>query len=311
MPNLDKKNSIDNFDEIDLKEIFSNLWTGKWIILSFISSFSIIGVIYSLSLPNLYESRALLVSTSPSNKSSIAQNYGSLASLAGINISEGSDTNAMQAIEKMKSLSFFENSILPNIFLPDLMAFESWSVIDNKSKYDSSSYDITNNTWVRKVTSPKEPRPSAQESFDIFMGHTSIAMDDVTNFLYINIKHQSPHIAKEWTELLVNEINSFYRKKDKTEAEKASNYLNNLLSKTSLSEIKEVIATLLEQEMQKLTLIEANEFYVYEFIDPPAIMEKKSEPNRGLICILAAIFGGLLGIVCILLWSSFSKTKND
>ena len=42
-------------------------------------------------------------------------------------------------------------------------------------------------------------------------------------------------------------------------------------------------------------MIEANEFYVYEFIDPPVVMERKSEPNRAIICIIAAIIGGILG----------------
>ena len=42
----------------------------------------------------------------------------------------------------------------------------------------------------------------------------------------------------------------------------------------------------LQEQIQKLTLIEANEFYVFEYIDPPAVMEKKSDPNRKLICII-------------------------
>jgi hypothetical protein len=49
---------------------------------------------------------------------------------------------------------------------------------------------------------------------------------------------------------------------------------------TSLSEIKQVLAQLLQEETKKLTLIEANQSYVFDYIDPPAVMEKKSEPKR-------------------------------
>ena len=49
---------------------------------------------------------------------------------------------------------------------------------------------------------------------------------------------------------------------------------------TGLSEIKQVLAQLLQEETKKLTLIEANQFYVFDYIDPPAVMEQKSEPNR-------------------------------
>ena len=42
-----------NEKEIDLKELFTVLWGGKWLIVSVTSIFSIIAIIYSLSLPNV------------------------------------------------------------------------------------------------------------------------------------------------------------------------------------------------------------------------------------------------------------------
>ena len=63
------------------------------------------------------------------------------------------------------------------------------------------------------------------------------------------------------------------------------------IAKTNLAEVKQVLASLLQQEIQKLTLIQASEFYVYEYIDPPVVMEYKSEPKRALICILGLLLG--------------------
>ena len=102
-------------------------------------------------------------------------------------------------------------------------------------------------------------------------------------------------------------INSFYREKDKTEAEKAVNYLNNQIRKTNLAEIKEVIANLLQQETQKLTLIEASEAYVFDYIDPPAVMEKKIAPTRSKICIIGALLGGIFGVLIVLLRHYFFR----
>ena len=70
---------------------------------------------------------------------------------------------------------------------------------------------------------------------------------------------------------------------------------------TSLSEVKLVIAQLLQEETKKLTLIEANQSYVFDYIDPPAVMENKSEPSRAFICILSALIGGILSVVLVLL----------
>jgi LPS O-antigen subunit length determinant protein (WzzB/FepE family) len=54
-------NEHPNDDEIDLRELFYILWRGKWIIVSLTAFASIVGVIYSLSLPNIYISKAKLV----------------------------------------------------------------------------------------------------------------------------------------------------------------------------------------------------------------------------------------------------------
>ncbi|MFL2735319.1 MAG: Wzz/FepE/Etk N-terminal domain-containing protein [Gammaproteobacteria bacterium] len=289
-----------NHDEVDLRDLLKILIDGKWIIVAATSIFSIVGVAYSLYLPNIYESRALLAPSSPTNQSGILQNYGGLANLAGIDIPEVTESNDVQALEKIKSLSFFKTDFLPYIFLPDLMAYKAWDSSTNESEYDIKKYDAVSDSWVRKFSFPQKKIPSAQESFNIFVRkHLSINIDNKNNFVTVKIKHQSPYIAKEWTKLLIDQINSFYREKDKSEAERASNYLNRLLAETNLVEIKEVIAALLQQETKQLTLIEANEFYVYEFIDPPAVMEQKSQPKRALICILAALLGGMLGVISV------------
>ena len=110
------------------------------------------------------------------------------------------------------------------------------------------------------------------------------------------MKHQSPHIAQKWTEMIIDQINSFYRNKDRAEAEKAVNYLNQQISNTNYSEIKQVMAELLKQEIQKLTLIEANDAYVFDYIDPPVVMEKKSEPGRAFIVVLSSFLGLMMSI---------------
>jgi hypothetical protein len=298
------KHPNDFDDEIDLRELFYVLLEGKWIIVSLTAFVSIVGVIYSLSLPNIYKSKAMLVPVNSS--SSIAGalgSYSGLAGLAGISLPSGGDEgNSAKAIQKISSLSFFENNILTNIHLPDLMAVKSWNSKTNTLTFDDSIYDTNSNTWIRDYSYPQKQIPSAQESFKVFTTeHISLSEDTKSGFITLSIKHQSPYVAKQWAELVVNEVNAFYRQKDKSESEKAVSYLNQQISMTSLSEIKQVIAQLLQEETKKLTLIEANQYYVFDYIDPPAVMEQKSEPKRSVICILIALVGGMLSILLVLI----------
>ena len=299
--------------EIDLRELFYALWKEKWIIISITSFVSILGVIYSLSLPNIYQSKTMLVPVNPSSSISGAlKSYSGLAGLAGVGIPTGVDEgNTAKAIQKISTLSFFENNILKNIYLPDLMAVKSWNSLTNTLTYDDAIYDTNSNTWIRDFSYPQQQIPSAQESFQVFKSnHLSLSEDKKSGFITISIKHQSPFIAKQWAELVVNEINELYRQKDKADSEKAVRYLNQQISMTSLSEIKQVIALLLQEETKKLTLVEANQYYVFDFIDPPAVMEKKSEPKRALICILSALLGGMLSIVLVFIKHYVIKNKT-
>jgi uncharacterized protein involved in exopolysaccharide biosynthesis len=290
-------------DEIDFRELFFVLLEGKWIIVSLTAFISIVGVIYSLLLPNMYESKAILVPVSSSSGIAGALGgYRGLAGLAGISLpSAGDEGNSAKAIAKIRSLSFFEINMLPNIHLPDLMAIKSWNYKTNTLVYDESIYDINGNSWIRDYSHPQQQIPSAQESYRVFKQHLNLSKDNKSGFITLSIKHQSPFVAKQWADLVVNEVNAFYRQKDKSESQKAMGYLNEQISMTSLSEIKEVLAQLLQEESKKLTLIEANQYYVFEYIDPPEVMEMKSEPNRALICILTALLGGMLSILSVLI----------
>ena len=304
-------NNLD--DEINLKELFDVLIKGKWVIFSLTSFLSVIGVVYSLLLPDIYESKALLAPVdSSSDISGGLQGYSAIAGLAGISLPSVSDKgNSVEALYKIKSLSFFEKNILTNIYLPDLMAVKSWNSQTNKVTYDESIYDKTKNIWIRD-SYPKQQIPSAQESFEVFKSkHLSISEEKKSGFITISIRHQSPFIAKQWTELIVDEVNSFYRQKDKLESEKAVTYLSKQISMTGLFEVKQVLAQLLQDETKKLTLIEANQAYVFDYIDPPVVMEEKSEPKRAIICILISLFGGMLSVILVLFRYYFFKKPSN
>lgn len=277
-----------NLDNLDLQHLYSIVWQRKRLLALITFIFSILASIVSFSLPNIYESNAILSpSGEESSLSSQMGNYSGLASLAGIELpgqQKGSVT--VEAIEKLKTLSFFTESILPNIYLPDLMATKSWDSKSQKSKYDLNSFN--------------KNIPSAQESFEEFEEIIKVTEDIDTGFVKISISHQSPIVAKEWIELIVKELNYFFRTKDKQKAQAAVNFLNIQFAQTNFAEVKQAIAAIIQQKTQQLTLIEASDYYIFDYIDPPVVAEKKSRPNRFLIFILGLVLGFISGTIFIL-----------
>lgn len=309
MQNLNDPQFISSHDgEIDLMELFNIIFNSKWIISLITVGFSIMAIIYSLALPNIYESKTLLYPNTLNDEKNSTNNYANLTSILGGTTSTSQD-NSVQAIKKIETLSFFESNILPNIYLPNLMALESWNQTNNTINLNNKIYDDVSEQWIRKSSNIKHAIPSSQESYKKFKEHLTVRQDIKTGFVTISVKHQSPYIAKKWTALIVDEINAFYRQKDKIKAQTAVNYLNKQMVNTNFSELKQVIASLLQEETKKLTLIEANEFYVYEFVDPPVVMEKKSEPQRLTIIMIGTMLGAILGILYSIIMHYNSKKK--
>ena len=292
-------NNLENLeDEIDIPYLIQSIWKGKKIVLTLTIIFSILSVSYSLYLPNIYQSTALLSPVGERTSNMESSGIGGLANLAGISLSSQTNSNSAKALKKIRTLSFFEDNVLPNIYLPDLVAVDSWDSENNRVLYNNK-YDSELGILL--------DTPSTQKSFKTFMRQVSFD-EDSSGFITISVKHHSPYVAKEWTELIVNQLNQFFRTQDKLEAQASMDFLNIQIAQTSYTEIKEIIAQLLQQNIQQLTLIEASDFYVFSYLDPPIVEEDKVEPKRASISILGAVLGFMLGLLIVLL-PDFFRTK--
>ena len=221
-------------DEIDLKEIFKYLLKGKYSIFLITVILSISAVLYSLSLPNIYTSQAILVPVSQDNGvSSSMQNMSGLARMAGININTSSSLNKSdEAIKKMTSLSFFSESIINNIFLPDLVAVKSWNPKNNTIIYDEKIYDASQKTWTKNDDKKNfSMEPTIQQAYKKFTKLMSVSKDKDTGFIYLSIEHKSPLIAQSWNKIIIDKINMKYRNDTKISSSLSLEYLNDLISK--------------------------------------------------------------------------------
>tara|TARA_B100000242_G_C43052322_1_gene491772 strand:+ start:110 stop:1054 length:945 start_codon:yes stop_codon:yes gene_type:complete len=280
-----------------------------------ISIFSIVSVILSIGIalliPNVYMSSALLAPAEDTE--SLSSKLGAYSSLAGIaNVSLPGETNnsSSEAIERIKSFSFFQDYFLPNIKLEDLYAANGWDEETNQVTYKSKIFDNKKGTWVREVKPPKKSKPSNQEAFEIYEDILSISEDRKTMFVRVSIEHFSPHIAKEWLEIIIFNINESMRKIDQDTAKDSISFLNQTAQDTNLNEIKEAISALLETQMQNLMLASASEYYIFKIIDYPIAAEEKIRPNRAIVVILGSIIGFLVALFTAIGIEYYSKNHE-
>ena len=308
-PQSPSNQSPDYDDEIDLRELIKILWQGRlWIIgTTFIAA--VISVSIALSLPNIYRAEALLATDE--GGTSLAGQYGGLASLAGISLPDDETTEKAIGIAKLRSRKFMADFMERRNIIPELMAVSAYNVNTGELSYNPTIYDPETKIWTRDVNPPLQKKPSSQEAFLIMTEILVVEEVGDTGFVTVSIEHISPLIAYEWVTWLIDDLNREMMLEAAAEAQQSIDYLTDQLEKTRVVALEEVFYSLIEEQMQTLMLANSRAEYLFKTIDPAIAPERKSRPWRTLICVLGTLLGGMLGALGVLTWRSAFRIAED
>ncbi len=300
-------------EEIDLRELFSIIWQGKWIVIIITALFAIASVVYAIKQPNIYRATTLLAPVSDQSGAGglakMAGQFGGLASLAGINLGAGGSDKTSLALEVLQSRRFIENFIDEHQLLVPLIAVKSWNAVNHELLLDGELYNAETKTWIREVKAPKTAEPSTWEAYKAFKKVLSVNTDKETGMITLAIEHHSPEIAKQWLLWLVSDINETMRNQDKLEAKNSIEYLTQKLQETQLADMKTVFYQLIEEQTKTIMLAEVAQEYVLKTIDPANAPEEKAKPKRALICLGGTFLGGVLSLMIVLIRSFIRKER--
>ena len=291
-------------DEIDLKELFGVLWTGKILIVAITAVFAIGSVLVALSIPNQYKATALLAPAQADGGglSSALGQLGGLASLAGVSIGEGSSSESQIAQEIMKSWSFVEGFISDNSLEVEVYAAEGWSKSSGELKVDDDVYDIDTQSWLLEDDDTNELRPpTSWELFERFGEMLSVSQDKQSGLVSVSIEYYSPVLAKEWLDLYIAAINEHMQDRQVAKVSSNISYLEAQIAKTAIAEMREVFYTIIEEQTKNKMVAEASPDYAFVAVSPSMVPEEKSKPSRAIICVLGTLLGGMLGVVIVLI----------
>ena len=302
-------------DEIDLKELWYAIWSGKFLIIAVSTLFAVTSAVYALSQPNIYKASILLASASSEGGagglSKLAGQFGGLASLAGINLGGGSTDKTALALEVLKSRKFIDEFISKNQLTIPLIAAENWDMVNDKLIYDSKLYDERANKWVRQVSFPMTSQPSSWEKYEAFNKIFSVSQNKETGLVTITISYYSPKLAKQWLTLLVKQLNDTMREQDSKYAKNSIDFLTAKLEQTELADMQNVFYQLIEEQTKTIMLAEVSDEYVFKTIDPANVPDTKEKPKRALIVVLTTILGGILSILIVLIRYFLIKPERN
>lgn len=288
-------------NEIDLTELLSVLWTGKWFVLGVTFLFAVIGALYSLSLPNKYTSKGVYAPVqNQSGVSGLASQYGGLAAIAGINLGSGALSDIDQAVALVTSWPFLENVVENNKMEPYILAVSGWDRKTRQLLWNSEVFDSKRRVWLDSG-SEASLVPTSYTVYQELRRLLSVTHDANTGMVTVAVTHYSPEIAKQWVGLLVGAINEHFQSRDVIEARRNIAYLEGKVSETSVMEMRTVFYGMIESQIKTLMLAEVSGEYILKEVIPPKVPEKKSKPAKTLICVLFIVLGGFISCMYILI----------
>ncbi len=261
-------------DEIDVGAIIQTLKAG-WKLMAVVTVlFVALGVTYSLLATEWFQAEVLLVPArkSSSLSASLGQ-LGGLASMAGIAI-PGAEMGEPLAF--LKSKDFVRDFIADYHLMPVLYA---------------KKWDAVNQRW--KGTDVKK-QPDIRDAVQYFdKSLRTVSEDKKTGLVTMTVKWKDGRLAAEWANLLVKRLNDRLRQRAVMESTRSVEYLQKEIAGTNIVSLQQSLGRVLESEMQKLLLAQANEEFAFKVVDAAFEPRLRSSPKRTLI-VLASLLAGLI-----------------
>lgn len=279
---------------------FSRLMKYKWVVVIGTLLSAALSVYVAMQQPNKYTAKVYLI---PSNAkeggglNKLAGQFGGLASMAGISLG-GSEADEIEtAIEFMGSRGFIQAVIEKRNLLPELLALEKWDQSTNSYIYNPEVYDAEQKKWVRTPPPGKNVEPSPWEGYISLLGSFDILYMKKKGVVQLKVTALSPELAVNITNWLIEDINAFWRDKDRNEAEEAINYLQDKAAETNVAELRSLFYELIADQTRSKLLSTVGDFHLLKPLSPVIYPEEKSGPSRALICLGITFLGGLVSLI--------------
>ncbi|HDD43741.1 MAG TPA: hypothetical protein ENG63_02625 [Candidatus Desulfofervidus auxilii] len=280
-------------EEIDLLELWQVIVKRKWIIIGLTIIIPFLTAIYSLFMPNIYKSTAIIMPIEEKTKGLpfITTQFSGITSFTGI-----SPTSSISAeiISLLKSNILREQVIKKYNLLP-ILFYEKWDEEKRQWKKDGFSFGKIIGKALAMVK-PKgkfnkedEDIPTIDDGIRALEDIVKINKDKKLGTISLSAEFPDPEMAKNIVDYFLNTLREHMTKEAIRIAEANKKSLEKELIKTSDPIIQQKIYSLIASQVETITMAKVNENFAFKIIDPPRIPDKKYKPKR-LFMVMASFF---------------------
>jgi uncharacterized protein involved in exopolysaccharide biosynthesis len=276
-------------DQLTFKELVELLWHDRWLIVCTTIGLMVGAAVAALLLPKSYDAITVIspIGEAPGGGgmgglSSLASQFGGLASLAGISVT--GDTRKAESIAVLQSDVITERFIRDHDLLP-VLYWRKWNPATK--------------TW--NVSDPSDI-PTLWKAMRYFERTIcSVSTDTKSGLVTLTVRWRDPAVAAQWANGLVDLTNDYLRGKALAESQRHIQYLTEQAAKTDSVAVKQTIYMLLEGEIDNAMIAQGTDQYAFKVLDPAIAQEKASFPRPLLWTALGGACGFILALIAALI----------
>jgi uncharacterized protein involved in exopolysaccharide biosynthesis len=272
----------DRDEGLNLFEMGALLWANRRILIITTAVMVSLSLVYVFVARNWYRAEVLMKLADQKQNQGLlgglsGSGLGGLASLAGIEI--GGENKSAEALAVLRSREFAEAFIKDLNLLP-VFFYRDWDA--SAKRWKSSEID---------------KQPDIRDGIKYFeKAILTVKEDKKTGLITLSVDWTDPATAAAWADLLVERANDRMRQRAIADSDGSVRYLKQELAAATVLALQQSIARVLEIDLQKLALANADKEYAFRVIDHAQVPKRKwvEHPHRVLI-VLGAFFLGVMG----------------
>ena len=301
-------------DEIDLRELFSVLWRGKYFIIIFTVISLAAGSLYLRNISSKYKVSILLAPVQEEQTTPDFVSLGGLASLAGISLPTGSASDfskyeIMLKTPEISTLVFTEQNLIQELFSVE------WDNSQQIFREPNQNRKTLIKNYVKELLTGQPPKeyiePNPARLTEFIGGSIRISVDKKTQYLNLSAESSNPKLLTKLLVSMIKNTDELFKKKFLKQANDAVQFYQIKISKARSQEHREILATLIAKEERKLLLATRGGPFVAEILTGPNTSLNPTSPKVSLILALSILLGGFLSCGLLLIRSFRSKNHNE
>jgi uncharacterized protein involved in exopolysaccharide biosynthesis len=273
---------LDRDEGLNLFEMGALLWANRRILIVTTAVLVGLSLIYVFVARDWYRAEVLMKLADQKQNQGLlgglsGGGLGGLASLAGLDI--GGENKSAEPLAVLKSREFAEAFIKDLDLLP-VFFYRKWDA--SAKRWKSSDID---------------EQPDIRDGIKYFERTVlTVKEDKKTGLITLSVDWTDPATAAAWADLLVERANDRMRQRAIADADGSLRYLKQELAAATVLALQQSIARVLEIDLQKLALANADKEYAFRVIDHAQVPKRKwvDHPHRVLI-VLGAFLLGVMG----------------